>query len=41
LGAKANGHYSELKIVHVPDEVDWYISEYDGLEQVHEKHRTW
>lgn len=41
LGAKANGPYSELKIVHVPDEVDWYISEYDGLEDVREKHRTW
>lgn len=41
LGADANGRYSELKIVDVPDEVDWYISEYDGMEEVREKHRTW
>ena len=27
--------------VDVPVEVDWYISEYDGLEEVREKHRTW
>jgi hypothetical protein len=41
LGADANGHYSELKIVDVPDEVDWYIHEYDGLEEVRERHRSW
>lgn len=41
LGAGVNGRYAELKIVNVPDEVDWYISEYDGLEKVHECHRSW
>jgi len=41
LGAGANGRYAELKIVNVPDEVDWHISEYDGLEEVHECHRSW
>ena len=41
LGADANGRYSELKIVDVPDEVDWYIHEYDGLEEVRERHRSW
>lgn len=41
LGANANGRYADLKIVEVPDNVDWYIDEYDGLEEVCEKHRSW
>ena len=41
LGSKANGKYSELKIVEVPDDVNWYIEEYDGKEWVAEQHRTW
>jgi len=41
LGANANGRYADLKIVEVPDNVDWYIDEYDGVEEVCEKHRSW
>ena len=41
LGIDADGRYAELKIVDVPDGVDWYISEYDGLEEIHERHRSW
>jgi len=41
LGKKANGGYAELKVVEIPDDVDWEITEYDGLEQVEEKHRVW
>jgi hypothetical protein len=41
LGAGADGRYAELRVVNVPDEVNWYISEYDGLEEVHECHRSW
>jgi len=41
LGENANGRYADLKIVTVPDNVDWYINEYDGLEKVYEKHRSW
>lgn len=41
LGSKANGKYSELKVVDVPDNVLWHISEYDGRESVAENHRTW
>lgn len=41
LGEKANGECAELKIVNVPDGVDWQIEEYDGYEHVAEKHRTW
>jgi hypothetical protein len=41
MGSSANGSYSALKVVEVPDEVDWVIDEYDGLEWAAERHRTW
>jgi hypothetical protein len=41
LGMTANGSCANLKIVEVPGDVDWIISEYDGAEWVAEKHRTW
>ena len=40
LGQKANDSYAQLKIVEIPDGVNWYIAEYDGLEHVAERHRT-
>jgi len=41
LGEEANNQYSELKIVEIPDDVQWEIEEYDGCETIHEVHRTW
>jgi hypothetical protein len=41
LGSSAGGGYSKLKIVEVPSDVEWEIAEYDGVEWVAEKHRTW
>ncbi len=41
LGLDANNRYSELKVVEIPDDVEWQIDEYDGSEWVSEKHRTW
>lgn len=38
---KSADRYAELKIVEIPDDVEWTIDEYDGLEWVAEKHRTW
>lgn len=38
---QASGKSAELKIVEIPDDVDWVIEEYDGLEWIAEKHRTW
>lgn len=41
MGDAANGNSAELRIADVPDGVEWYIDEYDGIETVREVHRTW
>lgn len=41
LGVNANGRFAELKIVDIPDNLEYEIEEYDGVEWVAEKHRTW
>jgi len=41
LGKESWGWASELAIVDIPDDVEWHIHEYDGLEHVAENHRTW
>lgn len=41
LGAEANGHCAELKVVEIPDDVQWLIRKADGVEHVSEVHRTW
>lgn len=37
----ASGRHASLTIVDIPDNIDWYIDEYDGIETVHEEHRSW
>ena len=41
LGEEANDTYAELKVVEIPDDVNWKSGEYDGLEWVEEVHRRW
>ena len=41
LGERASGKYSVLKIVEIPDGVEWEIQENLGYEWVAEKHRIW
>jgi hypothetical protein len=41
LGEKCWGQYSALKVVEIPDDVEWQIEEYDGVEWIAEKHRIW
>lgn len=41
MGGRANGVGADIQIVDIPDDVQWTIQEYDGLEWVAEKHRTW
>ena len=40
-GSAIDGNYADLKVVDIPDDVNWYIEEYDGNEHVAERHRTW
>lgn len=41
LGSEADGECAKLKIVEIPDQIDWYINEYDGLESIHQNHASW
>lgn len=41
FGDRVNDHYSELKVVEIPDDVDWVVEEYDGSEYVREVSRKW
>jgi len=41
LGKEANDKFAELKIVTIPDNVKWEITEGDGMECIEEIHRKW
>ncbi len=41
LGYKADGRFANLKVVEIPDDVEWEINYYDGIESIHEVHRVW
>lgn len=41
LGDKANGRFASLEVVEIPDDVEYEIDNYDGMETIHEKHRIW
>ena len=38
---EASGNLASLEIVDIPDGVEWEINDYDGMESVHESHRSW
>jgi len=38
---KASGKLAKVRIVDIPDGVKWEIDEYDGIETIHECHRSW
>lgn len=41
MGDEANGRCAQLRIIEIPDDIEWQIEEYDGNEWVAEKHRRW
>ena len=41
LGKLADGPHAYLKVVNIPDNIQYLIHEYDGLESIHENHRSW
>ena len=41
MGKKSFGDFAELEVVEIPDDIEWEIDYYDGVEKVEEKHRSW
>lgn len=41
LKDKSFGGLSKLKVVTIPDGLDWEITDYDGQETIEEVHRSW
>lgn len=41
LGEEVNTRYSNLQIIEIPDDADYVIEEYYGLENIAEKCRKW
>lgn len=41
MGESADGDFAELTVVEIPDDVEWHLCEYDGIEHIAEVHRTW
>jgi hypothetical protein len=40
MGERAAPDYG-WEVIEIPDDVEWQIEDYDGMEWVAEKHRTW
>lgn len=41
LGPRASGQYAEMIVISIPEDVSWYVAEYDGKEWIAEEHRSW
>ena len=41
LGEKASGRFGNLKVVEIPDDLEYVIDEYDGIETLHQKVKEW
>jgi len=37
---KASGACADLYVIEIPDDIEWEIHNYDGMESIHEKHKT-
>ena len=41
FGEEANGNYAELKIFEIPSDLDYEITNYDGVESIRGRHIVW
>ena len=37
----SSGDLAEIRIIDIPDNIEYEICEYDGIETIHEVHRSW
>lgn len=38
---KSSGMFGEIRVIEIPDDIEFEIDDYDGIESIHEKHRSW
>ena len=38
---ESSGRFGEIKIIEIPDGISYEIYDYDGIESIHETHRSW
>lgn len=38
---EASGRFGEIRIIDIPDDIQFEITDYDGIESIHELHRSW
>jgi len=41
MGEKANGSCASLKVIEIPDGIQWDVDDYDGIESISEAHQQW
>jgi len=41
LGEDVNSELADLTVVEIPDDVEWGIYDYDGIEHVYDRNRVW
>ena len=41
LKSEASGKFSSLKAIEIPDNIEYEIEDYDGIETIHEIHKSW
>lgn len=41
MGDEANGDCASLEIRNIPNDINYYIHDYDGMESINENHRSW
>jgi len=41
LKEKVDENFSKLKVVEIPDNIQYVINDYDGMESIHEEHESW
>lgn len=41
LKDKANGSFAKLKVIEIPEGVNWEITDFNGIEVVTEKYKMW